>query len=211
MRGRAYGGLTGGPVASGRLVRGFVSSSLPECFLGEARKERSGGFWTCILESFASGKLVRGLCQFRPPRSRRGEGHGSGKLVRGLCQFKPPRSRRGEGHGSGKLVRGLCQFKPPRSRRGEGHGVDVGVWQLRHLALEGRVRVVCFCIVFCIAGRAEYFGSVPLLPSCPFFFLCKGGEPFSFFFFLSLSLSLSLSFLLFCLLVCRLLARLSFS
>ena len=188
MQGRAYGGLTGGPVASGRLVRGFVSSSLPECFLGEARKERSGGFWTCILESFASGKLVRGLCQFRPPRSRRGEGHGSGKLVRGLCQFKPP-----------------------RSRRGEGHGVDVGVWQLRHLALEGRVRVVCFCIVFCIAGRAEYFGSVPLLPSCPFFFLCKGGEPFSFFFFLSLSLSLSLSFLLFCLLVCRLLARLSFS
>ena len=63
MHGRAYGGLTSGPVASGRLVRGFVSSSLPECFLGEARKERmvfwEDAFWNhlnlgSLSEAFAS-------------------------------------------------------------------------------------------------------------------------------------------------------------
>ena len=41
---------------------------------GAAKTER--GFVGMLLESSASGKLVRGLCQFKPLRSRKGKGHG---------------------------------------------------------------------------------------------------------------------------------------
>ena len=68
-----------------------------------------------------------------------------------------------------------------------------------------------FALFFALQGGLSILVLFPCSRAALFPFPCKGGEAFSFFFFLSLSLSLSLSFLLFCLLVCRLLACLSFS
>ena len=64
---RSEAWLSGGPVASGRLVRGFVSSSLPECFLGEARKERTVFWGDALWNHLNLGSLSEAFASSSPP------------------------------------------------------------------------------------------------------------------------------------------------